>query len=166
VKPLAEGEAVVLTGTTRLVGPHVVAPLTGEPCVAHLSRARVFTRLDHTGDLLGNVESFDIAPFVLDAPNGSVLVIDRPARIELEPALLGLLDSGRCAHFLARRGLDAYVASSFFEHVVVRAGDIVTISGVITCEPVPALEASFRELPVRTRLTGYGKHPITFRVSR
>ncbi len=164
--PLAEGEPVVLTGTTRLVGEQVIAPLTGEPCIAHRSRARVFTRLDHTGDLLGNVESFDIAPFVLDAPNGSVLVIDRPARIELEPALLAFLDRNRCAHFLARRGLAAYVASSFFEHAVVRAGDTITMFGVITREPAPALETSFRELPVRTRLTGYGKHPLALRVSR
>lgn len=166
MKPLAEGEVVVLTGTTRLLGEHVIAPLTGEPCVAQLTRARVFTRLDHTGDLVGNVESFDIAPFILDAPNGSVLVSDRPARIELEPALQGLLDNGRCAHFLAQRGLAAYVASSFFEHVVIRAGDSITMTGVITCESVPVLEASFRELPVRTRLTGYGKHPLTLRLSR
>jgi hypothetical protein len=159
---LADGEAVELTGTTRLLGEPLIAPLTGEPCLAHVSRARVFTRLDFVGDLVEEFEIADAALFVLETAHGEVLVVDKP-KLVLAPLHLESLDEGRLAAFLRPRTLERYVRSTFFEHATIHEGAAVTLTGVITHEPAPVLEAGFRDLPVRTRLTGYGKHPLTLR---
>ena len=160
---LADGEAIELTGTTRLLRDPLIAPLTGEPCLAHVSRARVFTRLDFVGDLVEEFEVVDVALFLLETVHGDVLVVDKPAIVTLVPLHFQTRDEARLASFLRSRDLDRYVRSTFFEHAALREGDPVTMTGVITHEPVPMLEAGFRELPVRTRLTGYGKHPLTLR---
>ena len=157
---LADGEAVQLTGTTRLVGDPLISPLTGEPCLAHVSRARVYTRLDFVGELVDDLTIAQAALFVLETAHGDVLVADTPV-LALVTVHLEILDEARFAAFLRRRELDRYVRSTFFEHAAIQEGTPVTMTGVITHEPAPVLEAGFRDLPVRTRLTGYGKHPLT-----
>jgi len=162
---MQEGERVELTGIARLVRDPVVAPLTGEPCVAHFSVARVFTQLDFLGALIDAIEVFDVAPFMLDSPDGPVFVVDRPARVFL-PRVDAYPDAEIAVRFLHRRGLAEYARSTFFEHAVIRPGTPVSVSGVITREAAPALEAGFRDASMRTRLTGYGKHPLMLRRAR
>src|SRR4029079_15684199 len=104
---------------------------SGEPCVAHVAFARVFTQLDHLGDLIDEVELTEVAPFVVETADGPVFVVDRPTvvRIGRLPVLPHHVHATR---FLDRRGLGQYVRSSFFEYAVVRAGEEITVSGVIT----------------------------------
>ena len=79
--------------------------------------------------------------------------------------LQGAVES-RAARFLADRGLAPYVRSSFFEQALVRPGEEVTVTGVVTREAAAAQEAGFRELQLQTRLTGYGRNPLTLRKAR
>ena len=163
LRVIAEGERVTLHGRVRLLGEALVAPFSGELCVAHLSRARVFTALDHIGDHITDLEFFECAPFVLDAPEGSVLITERPSLVALEPEALAFVEPARILSFLRPRNLAAYGRSTFFEHVLVRNGDRVTMAGVVTRELAAGSESSFRELDVHTRLTGYGDYPLTLR---
>ncbi|MDQ3339430.1 MAG: hypothetical protein M4D80_30055 [Myxococcota bacterium] len=163
---LAEGEAVELTGAAILLGDPLVAPFTGDRCLAHVSVARVFNRLDVAGDLIERIETFSIAPFMIETPEGPVFILDMPSIIDLETIDLVWVRGDRAIEYLAARGLAAYVRSSFFEHAVVADGEAVTVSGICTREPDPTLESSFRDLRVRTRLTGYTKHPLTLRRAR
>ena len=160
---LAEGERVELTGIATPIDDPLVAPLTGEPCIAHLSRARVYHRLDFLGNHLGDVESLDVAPFLLATPSGTVRVVDRPTVVSLDLAFLGWVEPMRAARFLAPQGLERFVMSSFFEHALVRPGEQVTVTGVVTREADAVLETGFRELPMQTRLTGYGRNPLMLR---
>jgi hypothetical protein len=163
---LAEGEAVELTGTAILLDEPINAPLTGEPCLAHVTVARVFTRLDVAGNLIERIETFEVAPFMIETPSGPVFVIDKPSVLDLETIDLAWVRDDRAAAYLAAHKLAAYVRSSFFEQAVLAAGANVTVSGVCTREPDPSFETSFRDLQVRTRLTGYSKHPLTLRRAR
>ncbi len=163
---LAEGEAVELTGIVQLLREPLVAPLTGEPCVAHVSRARVYNRLDHLGDLVGEIETFEVAPFALETPSAVVRVVDKPTMHALKPAPLAWVDFRLTERFLARRGLANYVRSSFFEHAIVRVGEQLTVSGVIAREADAVPEMGFRDLRLQTQLTGYGRYPLTLRRGR
>ena len=160
---LAEGEAVELTGAAILLGDPLAAPLTGEPCLAHASVARVFNRLDVAGELIARIETYAIAPFLIETPTGPVYVIDTPSIFDLETTDLAWVRDDLAAAYLAARDLAAYVRSTFFEHAIVAEGDIVTVSGICTREPDPKLETSFREHQTRIRLTGYSKHPLSLR---
>ncbi len=160
---LAEGERVELTGVATPIDDPLEAPLTGEPCIAHLSRARVYNRLDHVGDHLGDVERVEVAPFLIATPSGAVRVVERPTVVALDPRLLGWVDPMRGARFLAARGYDRFVRSSFFEQALVRAGEIVTVSGIVTRDADAVLESGFREMQLQTRLTGYERQPLTLR---
>lgn len=162
---MQEGERVERTGIARLVRDPVVAPLTGEPCVAHVSVARVFTQLDHLGDFVDEIEVIEVAPFMLDGPGGLVFAVDRPGRVVL-PRMATYPHPVAALRFLERRGLAQYARSSFFEHGVIRAGARISVAGVITGEAAPALEAGFRDASMRTRLPGYGRHPLTLRCAR
>lgn len=164
--PLVEGERVELTGIATPIDDPLESPLTGEPCIAHLSRARVYNRLDHVGDHLGDVERLDVAPFLLATPSGTVRVVDKPTVVALDLALLGWVDPMRGARFLAARGFDRFVRSSFFEYAIIRPGDQVSVAGVVTREADAVLETGFRDLQLQTRLTGYGRNPLTLRQAR
>jgi hypothetical protein len=166
VRTLAEGEAIELTGAAILLGDPLVAPFTGDPCLAHVSVARVFTQLDFAGSLIERIEIFAIAPFLIETPDGPVFVLDTPSIFDLEPVALAWVRDDRATAFLAARNLAAYGRSSFFEQALVAEGDIVTVSGICTRERDPSLETTFREHQTRTRLTGYGKHPLSFRRAR
>jgi hypothetical protein len=163
---LADGKYVELTGIAHLTGDPLVSPLTGEPCLAHVCAARVFTRLDHLGDLIDELKLYEIAPFVLATSNAAVHVVERPTIVDIDPLPLIWPPHDRAAEFLARRRLATYVRSTFFEHAVINDGDELTVSGIVTREADPAVESGFRELQVRIRLTGYGKYPLTIRRAR
>ena len=159
----AEGEALELTGVVTLLGEPRTCPFTGEPCAAHISVARVFTQLDFAGELIERIEVREIAPFMIETPDGPVFVVDTPAIMDLEIAALTWVPDDRAMPFLAKRNLTRYVRSSFFEHALIAPGETVRVSGVVTREPDPTLETSFRDVQVRTRLTGYDAHPLTLR---
>jgi hypothetical protein len=166
---IAEGEAIELRGTIRPLGPSLVAPLTGEACIGHVSRARVFTNLTVVGRLVDDFRVAAVAPFLVETSSGPVLVVDAP-ELDLDLAFLGCPEvsgdsaEGPLTAFLATRRLERYAMSSFFEHALLRAGDAITASGVITLEPSPVLETGFRDLPTRTRLIGYGAHPLVVKL--
>jgi len=160
---LAEGEPIELTGIAIPIDDPIESPLTGEPCIAYMCRARVYNRLDHLGNHLGDVESVEVAPFLLETSSGTVRVVDRPTVVALDLALLGWVDPMRGARFVAARGFGAYVLSSFFEQALVRVGEPLTVSGIVTRDADAVLESGFRELQTQTRIRGYERHPLTLR---
>jgi hypothetical protein len=137
-------------------GQVLSAPLTGQPCVLHVTRARVWSRLDFVGLLVSDFTVVAQVAFALETPQGAILIdaehgnVDGPAR-SFTPPHHDFLRA-----LLAQRGLDRYVGSTFADHALVAPGDRVTIRGTAVRERALATgEQGYRDEAVRFKLVGY-----------
>lgn len=164
IRGIEEGTEVAISGVVRAVDKLLHAPLTGQPCVVHVTRAYVWDQLDYPAQL---VEEFTVAAgvsFAL-ATSHEALMIDAAhcrasgARRRFAPpypaALLALL---------AERGVARYVASTFADHVLVVPGDHVAIRGVAVREPgVTGGEHGYRDPGQQLKIAGYPQRPLEIR---
>ncbi len=157
--PYVEGEEVTIAGVVR-ADDTIAAPLTGEYCVAHVTHARVWDRLDAAGNLVDDIVIARLHPFVLDAGgepihiSGGTFFLDiKPVDVFPAPAEAGAL--------LRLRDLERYLRSTFYDHVLVKVGDRITVRGVVARDVDLEAEHGYRETAVLTRLVGYAGRPLT-----
>ena len=156
-----EGAEITVSGTVQ-ADDFVVAPLTGEPCVLHRTHARVWDRLDAAGNLVDEVVLVRHAPFVLEV-DGEAFHITGPLEIVVDIEPVDVWPHPMHAAALLA-GYAPYVRSTFFDHVVIRAGDRLTVTGVVARDVASDGEHGYRETNVVTRLVGYDGRPL--RISR
>ncbi|HSN27427.1 MAG TPA: hypothetical protein VLT45_14130 [Kofleriaceae bacterium] len=154
----AEGEEVTVSGIVR-ADDTIAAPLTGEYCVAHVTHARVWDQLDAFGQLVDDILIANLHPFTLETggepvhvAGGTFYVAIKPVDIYPRPA--------EGAALLRLRDLERYLRSTFFDHVLVKVGEWITVRGVVSREIDLEAERGYRETAVRTRLVGYAGRPL------
>lgn len=157
--PYAEGEEVTVTGIVR-ADDTIAAPLTGEYCVVHVTHARVWDRLDAAGNLVDDIVIARVHPFVLETEGEPVHVAGGTFYVDIRPIDV-YPRPHEAAALLRLRDLERYLPSTFFDHVVVKVGERITVKGVVAREIDLDAEHGYRETAVRTRLVGYAGRPLT-----
>lgn len=157
--PYVEGEETTVTGIVR-ADDTIAAPLTGEYCVIHVTHARVWDHLDVAGVLVEDILVGRLYPFILETGGEPVHVSADAFSVEIKR--FDVYPPPLVAEALLRtRGLERYVRSTFFDHVLIRAGEHITVKGVVAREADHVGEHGYRDTAVRTRLVGYAGHPLT-----
>jgi hypothetical protein len=154
-----EGTEVTVTGTVR-ADQLTAAPLTGEPCVAHVTHARVWSRLDASGALVDDIVITNMQPFVLETGGEPIHVAGGTFFVAIKPVDVWP-HAYHGAALLRLRDLERYLSSTFFDHVLIRAGERITVTGVVARDVDPAAERGYREASELTRLLGYAGRPLT-----
>ena len=156
---LVEGSEVELVGTVRELAPLVAAPLTGRACIAHVTRARVWTELDLAGVLVAELDDRRLAPFVLDTATGPFPVAASAFDLATETSHVWppLAD---VRAFLAARQLERYAISTFVQQAIVIPGERARVRGVLARDAVGDDERGYRDLDMRMRLGGYRERPL------
>ena len=124
---LVDGEAVTIAGVVRVVGEPLCAPLSGQRCVMHQSRAHVRGAAPQQPAIeRGGV------PFIIETKRGPVRV-DAIDDIELALAPLNVLDRNTDLQraFLARHHANG---AHGYDEIVIAPGANVTVRGVIRLE--------------------------------
>lgn len=154
-----EGEEITVTGVVR-ADDSIAAPLTGEYCIVHVTHARVWDRLDLAGNLVEEILVGRLYPFVLETGGEPIRVSAEAFSVEIKR--VDVYPTQIAADALLRaRGLERYVRSTFFDHVLVRAGEQITVRGVVAHDIEREGEHGYRDTAVRMRLVGYPGHPLT-----
>ncbi|MGE5185635.1 MAG: hypothetical protein ACM31C_26420 [Acidobacteriota bacterium] len=156
---------VTVTGTVRVLGEPLVAPLSGTPCVAHRSRARTFK---HDSPVFARklvaeeVREAAIA-FALATGDGELIVDGEHVELAIKPTPVEVRSADREIAFMRDVGLTKDYANTSFDEIVITAGMTITVHGIAQVEPTAAGagETDFREAPSRTRITGDDAHPLT-----
>lgn len=153
----AEGSEVTVTGIVA-ADPLLAAPLTGEPCVLHWTHARVYDALDFAGNLVQQLVLARNAPFALHGEGEPIIVAaDTMFELAIEPSDVWP-HAEHAARLLGRYA--RYVRSTFFDHVVIRPGERVTVTGVVARDVATGGEHGYRETAVVNRLVGYAGRPL------
>ncbi|MEO7736396.1 MAG: hypothetical protein ABIY55_35890 [Kofleriaceae bacterium] len=157
---IEDGDERFVEGVVRADGPLLYGPITGQPCVLHATRVRVWSRLDFVGVLLSEFTTVAQVAFVLETAQGVIPIDAEHARVS-GPARELLPPHAYSHALLSERGLEQYAGSTFARHHVVAPGDRVTIRGItVRQRVVGAGELGYRDEPVQLRLVGYPQRPL------
>jgi hypothetical protein len=157
-----DNAAVTFTGTVKLLGVPLTAPLTGKTCVAYRAVARTYTGSGRRTSLEHEVADAAMVPFVLVTKTGEVLVDGETCQLVEpgEPIIPRKLDLEE--KFLASQGLAGRARKAGFDEARVEIGAKITVHGVSRQELAEhGGESGFREAPTQIRLTGDDAHPLT-----
>ncbi len=152
-KQLVDRELVTVTGIVRPAGPPLVAPLSGSPCIAHHSRARLFAN-QHSTQVTDEPAELELTGFILETPQGRIAIDVERAELEAVPSPVVGRSKERELGFLARHGFSAARhADAGFDEIVVKLGELVTVHGmvIIEADPSDGSERGFRD-PAKTRI--------------
>ncbi len=150
---------MTVTGTVR-ADDTIAAPLTGEYCVAHVTHARVWDRLDAAGNLVDDILIARLHPFVLEADGEPIHVSGGTFFLDIK-AVDVFPPPAEAAALLRLRDLERYLRSTFFDHALVKVGERITVKGVVARDVDLEGEHGYRETAVLTRLVGYAGRPLT-----
>jgi hypothetical protein len=159
---LADGALVTVTGTVQLLGKPLIAPLSGNPCVAHQSRARVYDASSGPKQLIDEQVRHGLTPFVLVTQSGEIVVAGTAADLAIRPSPVIPRRMERERAFLREVGHHDDIMRASFDEVLVAEGMKITVFGVSLVELTPG-ESHYRETASRMRLTGDESHPLTIR---
>jgi hypothetical protein len=157
---MPEGAVARVTGVVRVLDDNqLIAPLSGQPCVAY--RARVQGYREMAASPLVHTEA---RPFGV----GDVIVDGRHARFALAPVKLvpSRAQTTRYDAFVARFGRDrhSFTGGAVFDEVIVEPERQVTVVGVVMHDLAaigPSDELGFRDHPARIVCLGANKdHPL------
>jgi hypothetical protein len=156
---------VTLSGTAKLIGEPLVAPLSGKPCIAFSATARTFRdtrRRRMVREIEDEITEVKMTSFILVTKDGDVIVdgdlCEMPIRST--PIIPRRLDLER--DFLARVDLSGDVLTAGFDEVTIPNGAKILVHGVARRELADAGgETHFREAPTKIRMTSDGAHLIT-----
>jgi hypothetical protein len=157
---LADHSVVTLTGTVKLVGEPLVAPLSGTRCVLHRSSARTFSQ----GREMETFTVCELAPFLLETRDGDVLVDGDTADIPDRGRPLIPRKIEREQEFLLAHGILTEARSAGFDEIVIVPGAKISVHGVARVEVDARSAASYRDTPTRVRLVGDAQHPLTIMI--
>lgn len=155
---------VTLTGTAKLVGEPLIAPLSGRPCIAFRASARTY-RLSASQrkqrELDQEVTEIVMTPFVLVTADGDVEVTGDTCELPIRSAPIIPRKLDRERDFMIRAALIGTPKDSGFDEVVIQPGAKVLVHGIARKElATTGAETGFREAPTQIRITGDEAHPI------
>ena len=166
-----DGAPVTLRGEVRAIGELLHAPLSGTPCVAQRSTARVRGNLAHrTGRnraILGDHVGFSMVDFALRAADCEVIVSGPWAELELRPRAVRASDDARLEAFLESHQVYRPASRATFEEIVIVPGQTIIVHGIARFEisGSAAGERGFRDAPTQIRIVGDEQHPLTISTS-
>lgn len=160
-KELADNTAVTLTGTVKLVGEPLIAPLSGTPCVCHRSTVRVLATRSSQVSEGPVVTRHAMIPFTLVTGEGEVLVDGEHAEIAVRPAPIIPRKVDREIAFMREAGVEVGPRGLGSDEIVITPGMKIAVHGVARIEIVPEGETAFREAGRKVHLVAHGRHPIT-----
>lgn len=159
---LRDGDAVTLTGTVRAGEKALVAPLSGVACVFYVANARTWRREGRSSVLQAERRRSELQPFILETRDGDMLIDGASAETSLETRKLIPRNLDREIAFMKEVDLDPReVRLAGFDECSVKAGDRISVYGVVVIERAGGLEAAYREEPTRTRLIDHPSHRLT-----
>jgi hypothetical protein len=157
-KQIEDNAVVTLTGTVKVIGEPLVAPLSGTPCVAYRASARSFS--GRTVDQQ-HVE-IAMTPFLLVTSSGEILIDGDRCELPMRPGPIIPRKIEREQGFLNRNGITADAKSAGFDEVAIAPAMRVSVYGIARTEVSQGTgETSFREAPRLVRLSGDEAHPLT-----
>jgi hypothetical protein len=159
---IADLSIVTLTGTVRLEGEPLIAPLSGRPCVFHRSTVRTYRpgARRNSRILDGEHTRVELVPFVLVTREGDALVDGDHAEVPGAGRAIIPRKIALERKFLAEYAPDKNARGSGFEEVVIVPGTTISVHGVARVEVEPA-EAGYRETATRVRLVAGSGQPLT-----
>jgi len=163
--PLAEGEVVTMTGTIRLLGEPLRAPLSGTPCALYRVVGRSASVSSpglgtwHAAESLA-VENV-LARFALMTSHGEVLVDGEQIEITWPVRRVSPRRPDRELAVRLRLGFTKTQAVSLKE-VAIADGATVSVRGVLHRElATSSAERDFRDARTLLVLRGHPDHPLT-----
>ncbi len=167
---LPEGTAVRVTGTVRITGETIEAPLSGRRCIAHRSRIYLSMGRPDLAGVVGSAreprETARAVPFAIERPDGSTIAIDSEhVVLELPAVKLDVGDRDRCGRFALTHAISSKERHRVtYEELVVEDGMQITVAGTLMkdiADAPTAAELGLRdEQPPVVRLAGSATHPI------
>jgi len=159
-KQLADNTLVTLTGTVRVAGEPLIAPLSGTPCVFHRSTVRVLpSHRGLTPDAV--ITRHAMIPFTLVTSEGDVVVDGDNAEVTFRPCPIIPRKIERELAFLREADIEVDPRRLGTDEIVITPGMKITVHGVARVEVVPEGETSFREAGRKVQLVAHDNHPIT-----
>jgi hypothetical protein len=155
---------VTLTGTAKLVGEALTAPLSGKPCIAFRATARTYkTRTPRKiAEVDQEVSETRMTSFVLVTKDAEILVDGDVCELPIRsaPVIPRKLDRER--DFMVKGALCGLPKDAGFDEVVIPDGAKIMVHGVARKElATDGGETNFREAPTKIRMTSDGAHLIT-----
>jgi hypothetical protein len=159
---MEDGEQVSIAGVVRALVAPLHAPLSGQPCVVHVTHARVWSRLDFVGQLVQELLVTEAVEFALVTALGELVIDARHGTVDgPRSRFTPPYHHARMHAFLAPRGLAHFAASTFAEHTVVAPGHRVGIRGTAMRErALSDGERGYRDESERFKLVGYPSRPL------
>jgi len=164
-KAFEDNALITLTGTAKLVGEPLIAPLSGTPCIAFRATGRTF-KSSHSrrkiAEIDQEVSEIKMTSFVLVTKDDEILVDGDVCELPIRgaPVIPRKLDRER--DFMVRGALVGLPKDAGFDEVVIPDGAKIMVHGVARKELAEAGgETHFREAPTRIRMTSDGAHLIT-----
>jgi hypothetical protein len=164
-KTFEDNALITLTGTAKLIGEPLIAPLSGKPCIAFRTNGRTF-KSSHSSrkmrEIDQEVSEIRMTPFVLVTADDEILVDGDVCELPIRsaPVIPRKLDRER--DFMVRAALLGAPQDAGFDEVVIPDGAKIMVHGV--ARKVLATtggETHFREAPTQIRMTSDGAHLIT-----
>ena len=160
-RELDDAALVTMTGTVHAIGEPIVAPASGTPCVAHLTRVRVKGRATRRAKIeRQEIVRVELVPFRLETTDGDVIVDGTTADLAIRPRAIVPRRIEHEARFLRTLQITIPPDSIELDEVVIEPGARITVHGIARIEVTPG-EAGFREVPTQKKLVGDDHHPIT-----
>jgi hypothetical protein len=163
-REIVDSALVTLTGTVKLHGEPLDAPLSGKRCVAFRVSVRLYEQTSRRRRrLLEHKFAAAMTPFTLVTDHGDVLVDGSTCDLLLRPAPVIPRKIERDERLMARLDIRGSAADAGFDEALVAEGATIAVHGIAREEVAAdgAGETGFREAPRRIRLTGDDTHPLT-----
>jgi hypothetical protein len=155
---------VTLTGTAKLVGEPLIAPLSGRPCIAFRASARTYrlgSRQRTHRELDQEVTQVVMTSFVLVTADGDIEVNGETCELPMRSAPVIPRKLERERDFMIRAALIGTPQHSGFDEIVIQPGAKIMVHGIARKElAATGAETGFREAPTLIRITGDEAHPI------
>jgi hypothetical protein len=159
-----DGSEVRVTGTVRITGEVLEAPLSGRRCVVF--RARVYRHNGITGRARVPYEQLRMVPFAIERDDGTRVTVEgEHVLLDLDPIKKLRPDDARRSQLGFSVGLSVRdMRGATFEEIVVEEGARIAIGGLMMkdlAEAPPSGERAFREAPPpAVRIAGAGALPL------
>jgi hypothetical protein len=157
---------VTLTGTAKLIGDPLTAPLSGRSCIAFRATARTYKNKSRVSNKLAEVDQevteMVMTPFVLVTESEEILVDGEACELPIRSAPIIPRKLDRERDFLIKSALIGLPKDAGFDEVVIEAGAKVMVHGIARKELAETgNETGFREAPTKIRITGDQNNLIT-----
>jgi hypothetical protein len=156
---------VTLTGTAKLTGEPLIAPLSGKPCIAFRASGRTFKSSRSHRKLAQvdqEVHEIRMTTFVLVTNDDEILVDGDVCELPIRGLPINPRKLEREHEFMIRTSLLGGPQDAAFDEVVIPDGAKIMVHGVARKElATTGSETHFREAPTQIRMTSDGAHLIT-----